>query len=182
MYIKRTEHVIHTCHSPPGPGEDTGQPCHEITDVKDLKDALSTITKWQVLGEELGVPHNKIETIEADKDGVDLRLRAVLEAWYDLQRDNPCWKTVTDVLEKMDKVRLASNIKNCTECIAKGSELKLASCAKHGINTETCDQYTSEITALHVFLTAVFGVILMILVCMCFGNRQSRQGTSIFEQ
>ena len=172
MYIKRTEHVIHTCHSPPGPGEDAGQPCHEITDVKDLKDALSTITEWQVLGEELGVPRNKIETIEADKDGVDLRLRAVLEAW----------KTVTDVLEKMDKVRLASNIKNCTECIAKGSDLKLASCAKHGINTETCDQSTSEITALHVFLTAVFGVILMILVCMCFGNRQSRQGTSTFEQ
>ena len=160
--------------------QDDGQPCcHEITNVKDLKDALSTITEWQILGEELGVPRNKLEAIEADKKGVELKLRAVLEAWYDLQPDNPCWETVTDALESMDKVRLASNIKNCTECMEKGSELKLSSCARHGINEDTCGQYTSENT---VLLTAVLGVIviviLMIPVCIYYGKRQ---GKSTFE-
>ena len=160
--------------------KDDGQPCHhEITNVKDLKDALSTITEWQILGEELGVPRNKLEAIEADKKGVELKLRAVLEAWYDLQPHNPCWETVTDALESMDKVRLASNIKNCTECIEKGSELKLSSCARHGINEDTCGQYTSENT---VLLTAVLGVIVIVIltipVCIYYGKRQ---GKSTFE-
>ena len=168
--------------------QDVGQPCrHEITNMKDLKDALSTITEWQILGEELGVSRNKLEAIDADKKGVELKLRAVLEVWYDLQPHNPCWETVTDALESMDKVRLASNIKNCTVCIEKGSELKLSSCARHGINEDTCGQYTSENTVLNVLhtalyyvLTAVLGVIviLTIPVCMYYGKRQ---GKSTFE-
>ena len=150
----------------------TDHVCHEITDVKELKETLSTITDWEILAEKLDVPNEKIMAIEADKKGVDLKRSAVLQSWYDLQPRNPCWETVAEALERMGKVRLATDIKNSIECITKGKDLNLADCIKHGEDAR--DQSVSGAT---VIISSVIGILLIVLNYIFCGHRKEQQGT-----
>ena len=83
--------------------------CHRIKDERVVRDSLSTVSDWKVLGQELRLPQKSIDEIDIDNQKAEHKRREIIHKWFDYQ-EKPCWEAVVGALKRMALNNLANQI------------------------------------------------------------------------
>ena len=86
--------------------------CTIIDDYMEVIRAIENdISKWKLLGEELGITSTELDQVDKDQHGEQNKLRETIRLW---QRRTPknefCWEKLIDALKFMKEKRLAKSI------------------------------------------------------------------------
>ena len=87
--------------------------------INNLRQAVQDVNEWQMLGEELGVPWNKLGSIKRDPTlSYDLRKVEMLRMWWKNDLD-ASWAKLSEALDQMELHHLAAMIR--AKCVVKSN-------------------------------------------------------------
>ena len=95
--------------------------------IRNVTNALKTVTKWHDLGLQLGVPDYELKQIQSNNPRDDSRCKSEMLSYWFNNAEEQSWDVIADALETIDYRKLANKIRGPSDgmyvwyCIASTS-------------------------------------------------------------